>query len=151
MNKENSFYRIINTITEVTGLTAVIVHYTAQGLIANGMMDYSFIGGNLGDYGATLAMTANDNRNRNPNDVKKQFQTAVLYASGWTIFEFLQKAQVWPGTYDTKDLLAFWAGSATAFLLGRLSASEKVKNLFNRNEPNSLKSLEERVYFDAQE
>ncbi|TKJ17046.1 hypothetical protein CEE44_00740 [Candidatus Woesearchaeota archaeon B3_Woes] len=150
MDQENSLYRTVNNITAVIGVASFPVHYTAQYLVGKGIMDNGFIGGNLGDYGATLAMTAWGNSNKDPNDIKGQLLGAVYYASAWTAFELLQKAHLWPGTYDTKDILAFWAGSATAFLLGRLSSSEKVKNLVAKINPfSSKKSLEEKIISGA--
>lgn len=139
-------YKTANKITAAIGAASVPVHYTAQYLIMNGMMDYNFIGGNLGDYGATLAMTAWGNRNKDQNDVGGQLLGAIGYASCWTAFELLQKVYLWPGTYDTKDILAFWAGSATAFLVARLSSSEKVKTFFRKiSHFSRKKSLEERI------
>ena len=127
MNKKNSLYKTVNKITAAIGVASISVHYAAQHLIHKGIIEYNFIGGNLGDFGATLAMTAWYNKKKDSKDVKGQLFNAIFNASAWTVFELLQKNDLWIGTYDPKDILAYWAGSTTAFLLGRLASSNKVK------------------------
>ncbi len=69
------------------------------------------------------------------NDPKSQLRTCA----GWSLFnagiEVGQYFGAFPGTYDTKDVLAVLAGGALAYGIGRLTA--KKDNLENKVETQS--------------
>lgn len=143
MTENKSIYRRGNLIGVGTGTLAVLTEYTFQILSSYDLVVRdSWISGNIGDYGATLAMTCWHNR-KEPESFLQRANTALFFSLYWTGFEFLQKGHLIPGTYDTKDILAYWLGSASALLLSQLFASERVNNLFQRINPSRRSRLED--------
>lgn len=124
MSQNNSFYKTANKAAAAIGTGLILTSLTTQFLVGTRYLNYNFIAGHCGDYGAALAMTSWWNRNKDPHNTKSQLFEALYVTGAWTTFEFLQKAGLWIGTYDPKDIAAFCAGSLTAFAVARFSASK---------------------------
>lgn len=140
MAEKQEMYRIGSLAGITAGIAAVLTGYTFQLLESYRLITQNshLISGNLGDFGATLAMTCWYNRNE-PENFTNQAVTATCLALYWSGFELLQKGQVIPGTYDTKDIVAYWLGSASAILISRLCTSDQVNNLFKREDISAVK------------
>ncbi|MFH1308115.1 MAG: hypothetical protein ABIH72_04640 [archaeon] len=130
MNKQ-SFYDFMNKTANKVGIGIAATGLTAQALQVAHLIPYSFVSGQFGDFGTSLALTTWFNGDEDQDDIKSHLKGAFLISIYWTAVELLQKAHIWPGTYDLKDIAAFWAGSATAFALGRLASSDKFRNTIN--------------------
>ena len=146
MPENQNIHRNGNLLGVGAGTLGVLAEYTFQGLAYYGQIVYnSILAGNLGDYGATLAMSCWYNRNDSESFLRQTGRAAAI-ATYWTGYELLQKGNIIPGTYDPKDILAYWLGSASAVLVSRVCASDKVKGFINKTNPFRKKTpLEEIV------
>lgn len=136
-----------NKYAAKAGLYLVGTGLAYQFLVNVRITNYNFIAGNLSDYGTALAVGNGVNYLTNScgDDLKESSKFPCLFAASWIGFEFLQKHHFWPGTYDTKDILAYALGAVSVILIDLASSSERVTRITKRINPFKKKTLEERI------
>src|SRR3989338_8734658 len=117
--------KIIKNMTEndfgmIVGLLSVPAGYTRQLTDFFQWTQPDFISGNLGDFGATLAISSFVNSAYRNMTSFGQIIRSISVPLYWTGFEILQKYHLMPGRYDENDIYAYFLGYAVAACLAKM-------------------------------